>query len=201
MQISFGKKIPVNTCSIYDKRRRKYVEATVYEIDCKDKSDVDYIKRMEGNWIYKDQISYGIERKYNRLTGENAKFWERAKEQGIEDNGYYSLEAPNKEVLCVCETEPFGREVDISFLESKRNWRYKYAGQAMLASVANNLLGSEQILTVKAPANSAMGFYENACGFRKNPKYSGYEMSQKDMGDFIQRTEEKTNGRIINYQG
>ena len=201
MQISFTKKIPVNTCNIYDKRRRKFVEATVYEIDCKDKSDIDYIKGMKGNWIHKDQISYGVERKHNRVTGENALFWKHANEQGIEDNGYYSLEGPNEEIICVCETEPFGREVDISFLESAKGKRYKYAGQTMLASIANNIFGSGQILTVKAPANSAMGFYEDKCGFRKNQKYFGYEMSQEDMQGFIQRTEEKTRGKILNCQG
>ncbi len=199
MEISFNGKIPVSTCNIYNKRRRKFVEATVYEIDCKDKKDADYIRNIGGNWKYKEQIVQGIKRKHNRLTGENASFWNNAEKNSIEDNRYFALVAPKEEIICICETEPFGNEVDISVIESKKDRHYKYAGQTMLATIAKSILGRDKKLTVKAPSNDAVIFYENKCHFRKNRKYFGYELPQEDIQDFIQRTENRTNGKIISY--
>ena len=34
--ISFGKKIPLTTCQIQDKKTGKFVPATLFEYDCKD---------------------------------------------------------------------------------------------------------------------------------------------------------------------
>ena len=57
MQISFGKKIPIAQCQIYDNQQQKFVKAVISEFDCKDKSDITEIKSLGPNWQYKETIS------------------------------------------------------------------------------------------------------------------------------------------------
>ena len=38
--ISFGKKIPLTTCQIQDKKTGNFVPATLFEYDCKDEDDI-----------------------------------------------------------------------------------------------------------------------------------------------------------------
>ncbi len=196
MQISFGAKIPVNTCNIFDIKNKSFIKATVYEIECSDKADVDYMNAIGGFWIYKDAIFYGARTKYDRLTGEDSIFWHRRYDY---EDKFFTLETPNQDVACMCEVEPHKKYYNVYFLESEEHKQYKYAGQSMLASIAKTLLGSEKRLKVAEPAESARKFYSDKCRFKDDKTNLGYELLQEDIPAFIQRTEKKTQGKISKF--
>ena len=200
MQISFGAKIPISTCNIYDKKDDKFIRATLYEIDCKDKSDLKYLDKIKGIWKYKTQITDDAKRKYERTAKNNSKlFWRKRPAHDqllIQDNQFFSIETPKKDVVCLCETAQYGKDIDVNFLESSKNDSYKYAGQAMLASLAKHIVGTNKILTVKIPTHEATPFYRDVCRF-KRADYFGFELPDEDAVSFIRNVESKTKGKIL----
>ncbi len=192
MQISFGKKIPISTCNIYNKEAQKYERATLYEIDCKDESDIDYLSSPDGMWEFKDSITYDARGKnYELLLYLNQEKWDK----------FYSLEAKDGTIACMCETQPFFRDTNIRYIESNPDKLYKFAGQIMLANIAKLLLKTSQNMQIHVPSFEARDFYSKICGFREDSTGFGYELPQKDMMSFIKRTENRTKGRILNYKG
>ena len=190
MQISFKAKIPISTCNIYNKSTNKFERATIYEIDCKDEEDLSYLSNPDGMWEFKTSITYDARSKYyESLLHLN---------QDSQDK-YYSLEAQDGTIACMCETQPFFKDTNIKYIESNPNKRYKYAGQTMLASIAKKIIDTSQNLTIHIPSFEARDFYSKVCAFNEDTTGFGYELSQKDMKNFIQRTEKRTCGEIINY--
>ncbi len=195
MQISFGKKIPISTCNIYNKGAQKYERATLYETDCKDMDDVFYFKNIEGSWQYKDSVATRVFSKYLSIS--------KTKPEGI--NGidsacdkFYTLETQDGYIAGICETQPYKNNTNVRYIESNPDKLYKYSGQAMLAIIAKLILRTGQDLEINSSAFEAMNFYSKVCNFNQNDTGLGFELPQEDMEDFIQRTENRTNGKIIN---
>ena len=71
MNISFGRKIPIIKCQIQDTDTGKFEPATVYQIDCKDESDVLEIRNLPDTWQYKLGIAKNMDRKHQLLKHYN----------------------------------------------------------------------------------------------------------------------------------
>ena len=198
MQISFTAKIPINTCSILNKETGAKKRATMYEIDCKNQDDVFYFKNIEGNWTYLGFVSTEAFSKYLQLSGKRP-----AGIYGIDslDRKFYSLETQDGEIAGICEIQPCEDDINIRYLESNPSKKYKFAGQAMLASIAKTISDTKQNMQIRVPSPEAVKFYSEVCGFKENHTGFGYELTTKDMPAFIQRTEEKTKGKITNIIG
>ncbi len=195
MQISFGKKVPIETWTIYDKKTKKFVPATAYHIDAKDESDVAYFDFMEGDWTFRTFIKYTLQSDYERyLRGISSPFDTITR---LRDNDYYSIEAQNGDVACICQTSTLGNETDIAFLESNREKRYKYAGQAMLATIARQVADNNKTMTVKTPIDSARSFYRDTCKFKAG-KSAGYVLPKNETDAFIKRTKKRISDDTIN---
>lgn len=74
----------------------------------------------------------------------------------------------------------------------------------MLAAIAKGILTSQKKrgMIISNAQENAFGFYEK-CGFHEDNSEAKYEivnyrMPKKEMLGFIRKTEEKTQGRIIN---
>ena len=199
MQISFGKKIPISTCNIYDKYSGNYTKSTLYEIDCKDRSDIKYIKDIKGVWNYKNEIVLNAEDKHRILSNnKNAACRKQPKDDFyLHGNQFFSLETPEKDVVCLCQTEQYGDDIDITFLESGGRNRFRYCAQTMLAFIAKHLLNTDKILTIRIPAYNATWFYSDVCKFERVCNHSGFELPEENMISFVQNVEERTNGEII----
>ncbi len=195
MQISFGKKVPISTCSIYNKEAQKYERATLYEIDCIDEDDIDYLSDIcsDGPWEFKESIVYDARSKYLDL-----KYYMFPSDLMTK---YYSLEVKNGEVACLCETQPLYGDTNIRYIESNPYKKYRYAGQVMLANIAKLIHGTSQDLEIHIPTVWARSFYSKVCSFNEDCTGFGYKLSQKDLEDFIKRTEERTKGKIFNIKG
>ena len=192
MQISFTKKIPISTCNIYNKKTNEFERATLYEIDCKDSEDIDYLHYLQGsdeNWDFQDSIAYDAKEKYLDF-----KYYPQCENP----DKFYALETKNSEVACLCETQPLLKDINIRYIESNPNKLYKFAGQIMLANIARLLLKTSQNLQIHSPSFEARDFYSKTCGFKQDSNGFGYELTQKDMEDFIKRIEKRTKGKILN---
>ena len=192
MQISFGKKIPISTCKIYNKEAKKFERATLYEVDCREESDIDYLSSPDGMWEFKNSIAYDARSKYYESL--------LCLNQDSQDK-FYSLEAKDGTIACLCETQPFFKDTNIRYIESNPDKFYKYAGQIMLANIAKLLLKTSQSMQIQVPSFDARDFYSKVCEFKEDMTGFGYELAQKDMKNFIQRAEKRTNGKIINFKG
>ena len=198
MQISFGKRIPISTCNIYNKKTKEFESATLYEADCKDQKDVFCFKNLESSWEYKDAVAMRAFSKYlieseikpNGINGINSQF-----------DKFYTLVTKDGHIASICETQPYKGDINIKYLESNPNKQYKYAGQAMLASVLRLESGSDHDIKVCAPSKSALDFYSKVCEFKDSPQDIGFELSQENIDNFVQKVEEKICGKIIDYQG
>ena len=187
MQISFGAKIPINTCNLYDNQAKKFIKAVVYEIDCKDKSDVDYFKNIQEPWLFRRQFIHSAAYNYFLFSQKHE----------ISPNKIYSLEDKDGYVAGFCKTVSDKNTLNIEFIESSPSKKYKYAGQTMLASIAKQLLYTGKDLTVEIPAFEAKEFYSKVCKFDKEALAEGFILPQQKMKDFIERTERKTKGEML----
>ncbi len=82
-------------------------------------------------------------------------------------------------------------------MQSDKN--YKYAGQAMLASLAKSMeKNNDSLIFINDPADSARSFYIDKCGFTPLNKDSReLKMDCRDMHTFIKNVEEKTHQPIL----
>jgi len=93
--ISFGAKIPVAKCQVLDKRENKFINATVYEYDCKDLEDIFEVGDLDESWEFQDLYTSSMHKKY---------IYQR---DGRGDTGlsFYCLKNSDDEMLGVCQTE------------------------------------------------------------------------------------------------
>lgn len=197
--ISFGKKIPVAQTKIYDRKSADFVSATVYEYDCKDKSDFQAIDNLKGHWSYKDVISYSMQRKHrapNNIESYNKSF--------------YVLEKPTGEIVGISEINNKEDKKEIKFIETQQTNKYKYAGQNLIATIAKKIIdGDEDKLVVKNPIAQSYDFYTKGCGFVPERKSFGcfndgaepdgmqdLEMNRSELRRFIRQVEAKTQSPI-----
>ena len=189
MNVSFGQRIPTAICNVLDTKENKYVPALVCELDCRDKSDIDRIAAIDGDWVHKDTIELNMKSKYSDIR--------RGKEN---DTRIYTLENADGEILGMTCVDDLEKNVEVRFIESRSDHRYKYVGQNLLASLGQRVLNSRQNrLIICSAVSSAFDFYEKVCGF-KDIGYSNLEMNRMDLHRFIRRTEEKTQKSMVNLR-
>lgn len=191
--ISFGAKIPIALCQIKNAKTNEPTSATIYEYDCKDPQDVWEIERINSklNWYFANNIGIRADLKYQGC-------------KSYQNNGIYSIEDINGKTICLCCTEEYAANTKVKFIETKTGGKYKYAGQAMLAAIAKRMLTNQKQrkMIISNAQEGAFGFYEK-CGFHEDNseaeyKIINYQMPRKEMPFFIRKTEEKTQGGIIN---
>ena len=190
MQISFGKKIPIAQCQIYDNQQQKFVKAVISEFDCKDKSDITEIKSLGPNWQYKETISSNMGIK-NFLITKGRKY----------EGRFLAIENPEGEIIGISHFDDLKRKSELRFLESRKDHRYKYVGQNLIATIGKILINTNQSkLIVRSAVPTAIDFYEKTCGF-KNLGHYDLEMDNDDIQRFIKQTEDRTETKIIDLQG
>ena len=189
MNISFGQKIPTAICNVLDTKENKFVPALICELDCYDKSDIDTISSLKGDWKHKDTIVMNMKNKrasINNRTRNNARF--------------YTLENDKGDILGITYVDDLEKNVEVRFIESRSDHRYKYVGQNLLATLGQGILnGRQNRLIIRSAVASAFDFYEKVCGF-KDIGFSDLEMNRFDIHKFIRRTEEKTQAPIVNFR-
>ena len=199
MNISFGKKIPITNCSVYDKQKQAFVNATMYELDGKDKEDLDYLIYQKGNWgILKCNIMTDFFDKQQRILSK--KELSPLETFILNAKKFYTLETQNDKSIGLCEVMELPDSTNIHFLECNPDKTHKFAGQVLLASIAKNIIKKDcASLTVNDPAESATDFYINKCGFTPSTNQPHkIEMNKEQMEHFVQQVEQRTQNPIVN---
>lgn len=190
MNISFGKKIPIAKCSVFDNKQRQFVPATVNEYDCTTMTDFVEVRKLDSTWKFADTIARSIYAK-------NDCFYKKI------PNTYrfFNIERENGEVLGIAACDEKQSSLDVNFIETKPDKSHKFAGQVLLASLAGHSVNSGKFkFRIKNAVESAEGFYENTCGFKRNYE-DDFEISKRDIPQFINQTERRTNSQIIDIRG
>ena len=193
--ISFGAKIPIAECKIQNRKTGKTESATVYEYTCTDKSDVEKIKRIVAreDWEFGSDIAYDAHWK-NTVIENNDKCYGFMKDYHV-----YTLENNRRKTIGLCETKETDNII-VEFCETLQDKKYKYAGQTLLASIAQKACNSSLTLIIENAATKALDFYRKVCGFTEEV-YEDEEISfivdKRQMQDFIEQTEKRTNGKIV----
>lgn len=186
--LSFGRKIPINQCQILDKQQNKYIEATVYEYDCKELHDVFEVSSLDATWTFKDLLTTSMHTKFmNNLIG---------RDNGAEH--FYCIKDKKGEMLGLCQAQETENSIDVRLLVSKPDKKHKYIGQSMLSTLGEIVLktGKEK-LGAKTVLTDVRDFYEKKCGFKRCPKDSkkfgqDYEITREDIPKLIKETKRKT---------
>ncbi len=189
MQISFKAKIPLSNCNLLNMKTQQFEKATIYEINCRDKDDVDYINSAQGSWKYKSLITRDAQNKlynfYNpRLSRKNKK------ESQV--NRFYSIEDKNGNIRGLLETDLFEKDINIKFIESSPEKDYKFAAQNLLANIAKQALDLRRNVIVSMSHPSADKFYSEVCNFQKVGCHSTYILPFKYTKIFIRIVEKRT---------
>ncbi len=190
MNISFGRKIPIATCQLLDKKRNAYIPTVVYLFDGKDKSDISELQELEDSWEYRDEIIDNI--KYKNT---NHRLFRPC------DTAIYTIEKYNGEKLGLCCADNRKKSLEVRFLESQSDKKYKFAGQCLLAAMGQTMLKTleQEKFIIRSSLASAYSFYQDTCGFIE-ANYSDLEMDRENTQRFIKRTEERTKAPIIELE-
>ena len=188
--VSFGRKIPVATCQVKDKEKDKFTKAIVYEFDCKDRSDMEELKDMDGYWDFKTAL-------YNDMLHTRG----RKLKGGNDNTRYFVMEdKKSKDIIGISEVSTEGTKTNIDYIESENEHKYKYVGQTLIAAIGTEVLYSGGTkLTVDCPIRTALSFYEKTCKFDKSPK-GKLQFEEKGLKKFIKRTEKRTKSKILNVK-
>lgn len=190
MKISFGRKIPITQCQIKDIEQDKFVPATFYEVDCKDKEDIFEIASIPGQWNFKSTIVFNMLSK-NRC--QNIDSFEKKP-------SFYILQEQEGEILGISQVKKDGKNFSVQFIESKQDNKHKYVGQTMLASLGLHILKKHgDRLTISSPVDNAKQFYIDKCGFKTC--YDGnFKMNTKHIQRFIRQTQKKTQAPLMDIR-
>lgn len=188
--VTFGKQIPLIRCNVQDNKTKQFVPATLYETDCKNISDYETVSKAKGDWRFKNFILSNMRNKMlvNNIPGLNTS-----------DKFYLLKTDADNSLIGIVQTCNKKDKVCIKYIESKQDGKYKYAGQNMVASLAqNSIKGNGRILIVDAPIASAIPFYI-AKGFRFYD-YGKLVLPIENAYDLIEATEEKTKTPLIDLK-
>ena len=191
MNISFGKKLPITTCQIYDNKHQKSIPVTCYKFDCNDKSDFQEIEKLnDDDWQYTCETVSNMKNKFRKTQrGQHS------------DVVVFTLEKQNGEKIGLCCAEDTEHSIDVNYFETRQNGEHKYAGQALLASIGTEVLNNNQgELKIHNAISSAYDFYEKICGFTENIQDYCLSMNRLGIRRFIRQTEQRTKGQIIEVE-
>ena len=172
--ISFGKKTRVAQCQIKDILQNKNVNATIYNFDCQDFSDIEEMKKISGNWMFKDDIISKMETVYHLKNYKKS------------SSSFYAMENnETKEIVGIAQTKDMYPDLVLDFLESSPDKRYKYAGKNMMAFLSGLALNSGyKRIYIPIPRRVAMDFYIKKCGFNTIHKESSLMLPKRKMKHF-----------------
>lgn len=184
--ITFGAKIPVGKCQILDCDNKKFVDATFCQYDYEDLEDIVELSRINCDRDCRDAMRTGLE--LERLGVSNPGF------------NYYCLKDDNGEIVGLCYTYDVDGVKKVKYIASVLDGKHKYVGQAMLASLAKKSLNSgTKKLVIEAALSSAWDFYERICGFKPIEDTSSLGMDRYEMCEFVEKVEERTRGRVVDF--
>ena len=179
--ISFGKIIPLATCQVLNSDELKHEDATVCMIDCKDYGDFQVIDKDKEAWAFKKYIRGQMSQKfaqYHAFHEDNC-------------NDFFIVKNNDGDMLAIAETKHDDDCMSIEYLESRRDKKYKYAGSALVATIAALVINNHKMaLGISAPIPSAIPFYINKCGFSYYND-SFLLMKRKQMKCFINQMKQK----------
>lgn len=188
LQISFGKKIPIATCQVQNNETENFEKATIYEYDCKDKSDLDELSELaeEDNfdfghciWAHAYEKAHPTKQKHRTIS-------------------IYAMENENNETICLCHANKDNEKIILNHIESSKNKKYSYAGQNMIAMLAKQVIqANKKELYVSNILEEAREFYICKCGFEtvyEKNIYGGRDvtMFKKDIPTYLQLVQDKT---------
>ena len=185
--LSFKAKFPISNCHILDKKQNNFVEATVFEHDCKDLFDAYEVQKTDKDFAFRDLFLSGMHKKFiNNKIGLNT------------TGHYYTLQKKDGEILGLCHTTE-DKDIEVALLSSRKFGNYKYVGQNILSALAQKTMEqNKEELKVGCVLEEAEDFYEKACGFEKRlngviEPYYTFHLSKENIPNFIEKVKKKTN--------
>lgn len=175
-QIHFGKKIPIANCQIKDIQQNKPVEATLYEFDCKDYSDIEEVENIGLGWNYREDILVRMLNVYNTKNFRKSSV------------SVYALEDKDGKIVGLAQIKKENPDLVLNYIESKSDGKYKYIGQNLISAMCKAALddGYKRIYIPIATA-SARDFYIKKCGFKEITNDWALAMPERRMKRFQKR--------------
>lgn len=168
--ISFGQKIPVLNCKVKDNKQNKFVEATLFQLDCKDDSDLKVFEDLDDSWIYKEDVLSKMKNVRRTIKFKSS------------PNSFYELENSKGEVIGFVQTKNEIPNLIIDFLESEHGGKYSYVGQNILAMLSTIAIENNfKKIVVPVPIREARDFYIEKCGFKNILGDCAISLSRRGM--------------------
>ena len=204
--ISFGKKIPLTTCHIQDKKTGKFVPATLYEYDCKDEEDILEIVFTGSQWYFANSIIKNMGKKFelNKLFKDNpllkkTKFRKDPKLKNDYKKRFFAMQLEDGKTIGICQAQNKYDSLNLDYLESQ-NSSHKFVGSSMIASLGKQTLkeGNNSI-TIDYVTTEAEDFYKEKCGFKQFSNNS-FKLDKRHIKKLIRNIQRDTKSSIIDLQ-
>jgi hypothetical protein len=175
IKVSFGQKIPIASCKLKNSKNED-VKAKVYELDCKDLSDIAEITNAQGRWRYRPIIYEDMLRKFAFNKISNKEY----------DTEFYVLENEKDGVLGMTEVVKNGKNINIQYIEAHDKHEYKHVGKSLIGAVGLTALKHNfKGFGVNGPVSEAMEFYTEKCGFKEDGVLNHLNMEKRGVKKLI----------------
>ena len=204
--ISFGKKIPLTTCQIQDKKTGKFVPATLFEYDCKDEQDILELVFTGNQWYFSNSIVKNMGKKFelNKLFTENpllkrSKFRKEPKTKDDYEKRFFSMQLEDGKTIGICQGQNKDLTLKLDYLESQ-NTDHRFVGTTILASLGiKTLQEGNNSITIDSGATEAEDFYTDKCGFRHYTDDT-FKLDKRHIKKLIKNTIKETKSPIVDLQ-
>ena len=188
MKISFGRKIPIASCSVINRVSKQPQSAIIYEHDCKDKEDYKYFENLSDSWNYKEEVALQAYRKCKSPASNIG-------------TKIYSIETQSGKTIGIMETFELGKTCTVEHLESHLKGLYGYTGSILLSFLSHEKLRQNiDSIFITNPAKNARNFYTQHCFFKECPPIA-LELDKKGMENLIQKTQKKDKLANFRFKG
>ena len=169
--VSFGKKIPVATCKVKNIQRNKFIDATLYELDCKDRTDIKEVGSLKDGWSFKYSILSDMRRKMYLENSER-----------MVCSYFYALENQKNEIIGLAEVMKMYPSLILSYIVSEPDKKYKYVGQNIIGLLGKMALEEKlKEIYIPTPILEARKFYTKKCGFENTREGVALRLSKKGI--------------------
>ena len=204
--ISFGKKIPLTTCQIQDKKTGNFVPATLFEYDCKDEQDILEIVFTGKQWYFSEAIIKNMDKKFqlNKLFEENpllkkTKFRKEPKSKDDYYKRFFVMQLQDGKTIGVCQAQNKDNSLKLDYLESQNN-NHRFIGTTILASLGiKTLQDGINSITIDSGTTEAEDFYTDKCGF-KHYTDDTFKLDKRHIKKLIKQTQKETQSPIVDLQ-
>ena len=116
--------------------------------------------------------------------------------------GFYIMQKEDGEIVGITEVKKDAPDLNLEYIESENQGKYKYVGQSMIAALGK-VAKNEKLkrIYIPVPVDTAVSFYKWKCGFKECKDSYALAMKTKNADKLMKKVQCLTNATFMDLKG